>query len=308
LTPPSSKSKAEDYIRLACKLLKKYGYQTHSSCSVHVHLDASDFRSDPLKLGRVLRVFYAVEDILFSMNPESRWSNSYCKSLSSFYSFEDFEGEFTLEEFDAKWYKNINKTEVKRLKTNSSPDYKYCSLNLHSVAYRGTIEFRHHGSTLNAGKIIHWIALLTHLVEYAVGDKYDDKKIIELYSMDTGLDKLEKMREVFEIEKKSFDYITGRIKKFNSKFLQFKRTMSSVSASKRIDNKDLLERQVDNQKQTKKRHLRHFIGKQLGFMLKNTTDKVLHINTRRSSFGYEGMITPSSLDINSASEWVVTRS
>lgn len=219
LTPPASLNEAEKIIKDACKSLKRAGFDGTKNCGLHVHIDARDFKNNSAKLARVLRTVYAVEDLLLSMMPSSRWDNHFCLRLSHQYSFNDFGKNMKLEMFESKWYKTISKSDIDCYKTqkHDGKGTRYCGLNLHSTMYRGTIEFRYHSGTVEHQKILKWIYLLLKIINYAT-KRYEDKEIVSLYSQPTTQSKLRKFFEIFRIRKDIQDYIKARIKKFNPGF------------------------------------------------------------------------------------------
>ncbi len=218
-TPPATMMYAEKLIRETCEIMQKAGYMGTRHCGLHVHLDATDFRSHPIKLAHVLRTVYAVEDLLFSMMPPSRWGNSYCRKLSAHYKFDDFAGRMTEKKFESKWYRTVNYEDIDSWKRSKhdSPGTRYCALNLHSTMYRGTVEFRMHSGTVNAEKILRWTALLLNIVDYAV-KRYDDKEIVALYTAPTTRAKLRVFFRAFKVSKELQTYVILRIKKFNPGF------------------------------------------------------------------------------------------
>ena len=75
-------NKAEEFVKHACRRLKDADYSVETSCGLHVHLAAEDFKNNSTKLAQVLRTAYASEDILLSMLPSSRWNNDYARRIA----------------------------------------------------------------------------------------------------------------------------------------------------------------------------------------------------------------------------------
>ena len=219
ITPPASLNEAEKIIKDACMSLKKAGFDATRSCGIHIHIDARDFKNSPVKLARVLRTVYAVEDLLLSILPPSRWDNRYCLRLSTQYSFNNFRGKIRIDDFESKWYKTVNKLAIKDYKTqkHDSKGTRYCGLNMHSTMYRGTIEFRYHSGTIDWQKILKWAYILLKVINYAT-KRYEDKEIIALYSQPTTQSKLRKFFMTFRIRKEIQHYMKARIEKFNPGF------------------------------------------------------------------------------------------
>ncbi len=218
-TPPATMAEAEKLIRATCETMKAAGYMGTKHCGLHVHLDAGDFRHHPIKLAHVLRTVYAVEDLLYSMMPPSRWENQYCRKLSKYYKFDDFAGRMTENKFECKWYRTVDRGYIDRWKgqKHDGNETRYCGLNLHTTMYRGTVEFRMHSGTVNPIKILRWTALLLNIVDYAV-KRYNDAEIKALYAAPTTKDKLKVFFKAFKVSSEIKKYILLRIKKFNPKF------------------------------------------------------------------------------------------
>lgn len=241
LTPPASLNKAEAIIKKACDCLKESGFKGLASCGLHVHLDAQGFRNDPIKLAQVLRTAFAIEDILLSMQPPSRWDNDYCVRLSKQYSFDSFKGKIKVDDFESKWYRTVVKDKINHDKQNKydSKNTRHCGLNLHSTMYRGTVEIRYHAGTIDSIKILKWIYVLLKIINYATL-KYNNKEVIALFSQPTSQKKLEKFFKIFGIRKDIRVYMEKRIQKFNPKFKsytngKYRSTLARAKAKARVD-------------------------------------------------------------------------
>lgn len=255
VTPPRSLDKLEEMVGDSCGVLRKGGFGVNKTCGVHVHLDASDIKENPKKLAQLLRAYYSVEDILYSVNPPSRWNNDYCIPISKRYVFNDFRANMKLDDFECMWYgvkENFSlritkdKNYIKSLKKNHYTNTKYSALNLHSTNYRGTVEFRHHAGTLNTDKLLGWISILHSIVDYV--KKYKDKDIIELYNMDTGYSKIERFCEIFDVTEIQRDYVYERATKFNKKFAVFKESTKDRSEKIKTLNQKSLQKIKDRDK------------------------------------------------------------
>jgi len=242
LTPPASLNMAESIIKKACECLKGAGYRGLTTCGLHVHLDAQNFRNDPLKLAHVLRTVFAIEDILLSMQPPSRWNNEYCIRLSRQYSFDSFKGKINVDDFESKWYRTVVKDRIRheKMEKYDSKDTRHCGLNLHSTMYRGTVEIRYHAGTIDANKILKWIYVLLKIINYATL-RYSNKEVIALFSQPTSQEKLEKFFKIFGIREDIRAYINKRIQKFNPKFKLYtnggyRSNIARAKAKARADN------------------------------------------------------------------------
>lgn len=127
--------------------VKKIGAKVNSSCGIHVHVDAANHNRQSLK--NLISIMYSKEDILFKalqVNPNR--VAQYCKKVREPMLREarrllSAEETSDLTQLERIWYGG---------NVSSSEHYnwtRYYALNLHSVFYRGTVEWRCFNSTLN---------------------------------------------------------------------------------------------------------------------------------------------------------------
>lgn len=235
--PPASKNKLEKLVTNSCKVIKDLGFGVNRTCGTHVHISAEKIKDNPKNLTRMIKTYYAVEDLLFSLNPPSRWDNEYCIPITRRYCFDDFNENFKLEEFESVWYAirdsyyklsmRLDRNWLKECKSSKYQQTRYCALNLHALN-RGTVEFRHHAGTLNAYKLLGWISVLQTIVDYAV-DRYDEEEVVSLLKTDTGFAKLELFFEIFKATDIQKEYMKERVAKFNTDFKAFHKNMSNES-------------------------------------------------------------------------------
>lgn len=157
-TPPATNSKLHALIKEVTDNLAGAGYKATRSCGFHLHLDAADLRTNQARLSRLLKLYYATEDILYGMLPPSRWHNKYCLQLRSQYTWKDFRAG-KLDLLQQHWYKTKSKREISRRSGGKYDNTRYAGVNIHSVFYRGTLELRQHSGTLSPEKILHWVNL-----------------------------------------------------------------------------------------------------------------------------------------------------
>ncbi len=127
--------------------VKKIGAKVNSSCGIHVHVDAANHNRQSLK--NLLSIMFSKEDILFKalqVNPNR--VAKYCQKvrepmLRKARQLLSAEETTNLTQLERIWYEG---------NVSSSEHYnwtRYYALNLHSVFYRGTVEWRCFNSTLN---------------------------------------------------------------------------------------------------------------------------------------------------------------
>ena len=135
---------------------------------MHVHVDAS--KHTPQSLKNALSIMYSKEDILFkALNVNESRVERWCqkvrepmlkeaRKLSS-----DETKNFTA--LESIWYEgNISDREHYNWT-------RYYALNLHSVFYRGTVEWRCFNSTLHAGKVAAYVNLCLAMSAQAINQR-----------------------------------------------------------------------------------------------------------------------------------------
>lgn len=144
------------------------GAKVNSSCGIHVHVDASNHNRQSLK--NLIGIMYSKEDILFKAlqvneSRASHWCQKVrepmlrqARTLSS-------EETTDLTQLERIWYEGD---------VCSSEHYnwtRYYALNLHSVFYRGTVEWRCFNSTLHAGKVAAYVNLCLAISAQAIAQR-----------------------------------------------------------------------------------------------------------------------------------------
>lgn len=148
--------------------VRKAGAKVNSSCGLHVHVDASNHNRQSLK--NLIGIMYPKEDILFKalqVNEAraSRWCQKVrepmllqARKLSS-------DETMDLTQLEDIWYQGQN---------GSNEHYnwtRYYALNLHSVFYRGTVEWRCFNSTLHAGRAAAYVNLCLAISAQAIAQR-----------------------------------------------------------------------------------------------------------------------------------------
>ena len=159
----SEMGKLQEVVRA----LRHAGAIVNSSCGMHVHVDASNHTAQSLK--NALSIMYSKEDILFKAlkvneNRVYRW----CKKVDEdkLKKIRRLPSGAGMRQMQELWYSD----------TSESPQYhynetRYYALNLHSVFYRGTLEWRCFESTLHAGEVRANITLALAISAQAINQK-----------------------------------------------------------------------------------------------------------------------------------------
>lgn len=130
------------------RALRHAGAVVNQSCGMHVHVDAS--KHTPQSLKNALSIMYSKEDILFkALNVNESRVQRWCRKVREpmLEKIRKLPKNATMERLKQEWYGGAD---------GSGEHYnwtRYYALNLHSVFYRGTLEWRCFESTLHAGKV-----------------------------------------------------------------------------------------------------------------------------------------------------------
>ena len=144
------------------------GAKANISCGIHVHVDAANHNRQSLK--NLLSIMYSKEDILFkALQVNERRASRWCQKVR---------------EPMLKEARKLSSDETKNLTALESIWYegnisdrehynwtRYYALNLHSVFYRGTVEWRCFNSTLHAGKIAAYVNLCLAMSAQAINQR-----------------------------------------------------------------------------------------------------------------------------------------
>ena len=157
-----------DDLQNIIRALREAGAIANSSCGIHVHVDASNHNRQSLK--NLIGIMYSKEDILFkalqvSESRAERWCKKVrepmlrqARTLSS-------DETTDLTQLEQVWYEgNVENTDHYNWT-------RYYALNLHSVFYRGTVEWRCFNSTLHAGKVAAYVNLCLAISAQAIAQR-----------------------------------------------------------------------------------------------------------------------------------------
>ena len=153
-------------LQKVVRALRRAGAVVNPSCGMHVHVDAS--MHTPKSLKNALSIMYAKEDILFKalrvneMRVE-RWCQKVREPMLE--KIRRLPTNTTMNRLKQEWYEGAD---------GSWEPYnwtRYYALNLHSVFYHGTLEWRCFESTLHAGKVRANITLALAISAQAINQK-----------------------------------------------------------------------------------------------------------------------------------------
>ncbi len=155
-------------LRDCLRVLAQAGAKVNNSCGIHVHVDAANHNRQSLK--NLIGIMYSKEDILFkalqvSESRAERWCKKVrepmlrqARTLSS-------DETTDLTQLERVWYEGVVEN------TEHYNWTRYHALNLHSVFYRGTVEWRCFNATLHAGKIAAYVNLCLAISAQAIAQR-----------------------------------------------------------------------------------------------------------------------------------------
>lgn len=134
-------------IKKVCDALVAFGCTVNRQCGLHVHVGFRDATADQLK--RLMAAYCHFEPVIDSMMPNSRRGNAnqFIRSVIGFrtaYANATTLQQVLLVASGGRW---------------DSPrgSSRYYKLNLRSHEQHGTVEFRQHAGTVEAGKVLRWL-------------------------------------------------------------------------------------------------------------------------------------------------------
>jgi hypothetical protein len=190
-TPPLGYNATLRMISKVCKLLEDYNVYGNSTCGLHVHCSNRKFMM-PRYIKRIINTWLAIEDVLTSTQPSSRFNNSYCVRLLR----EHVRG--TLDDLPHDKDLILRKIENDHQIAHGS---RYYALNVMSLNQHKTLECRLHAYSANSKKINNWITVLRAVYNYALED-YDQRQVDELFKMKISMDKIDKVWEMLKLPEK----------------------------------------------------------------------------------------------------------
>ena len=145
--------------------IRQAGGKVNDSCGMHVHVDASNHNRQSLK--NLLSIMYSKEDLLFkALKTDPARAHRWCQRVREpmLQRARRLSNEPTtdLTQLENIWYEGCISAHEHYNWT------RYYALNLHSVFYRGTIEWRCFNSTLHAGRAKAYVNLCLAMSAQAI--------------------------------------------------------------------------------------------------------------------------------------------
>lgn len=155
--------------------LRASGFKVNASCGIHVHVDGAVLDAQAVRV--LVKAIHRMEPMLWkALQINSRRRDSWARDLNArFIRKIEGRGCRTLDTLRRAWYSSGSGRDYYGHGDGSSRDRagyhydssRYSGVNLHSLFYRGTVEFRYFDSTLHAGKVRAYVSLCLALAAYA---------------------------------------------------------------------------------------------------------------------------------------------
>lgn len=142
VSPPLSGADGRRQVKKACEALQAAGCRINSSCGLHVHHDIHDL--DAAGMGSLATLWSNNQRNINWLVAASRRDSSWAQPLSR---------------AEVEQYQNLNDRTELRSQVQAIAYRRYRSLNFLAYVRYGTVEIRQHQGTLNAKKVLAWIAL-----------------------------------------------------------------------------------------------------------------------------------------------------
>ncbi len=157
VTPKLEYEDLEEFQQVI-RALRKAGARVNESCGVHVHVDASNHT--PQTLRNLVNIMASKEDLLFeALRVDGNREARFCRKVNPrvIDQVNRRRRPTTMQQMAALWYGGDATATWAR--TQHYHDSRYTALNLHSVFFRGTVEFRLFNGTLHAGELKGYVQL-----------------------------------------------------------------------------------------------------------------------------------------------------
>ena len=162
-------------VQECIRALRRAGAKVNSSCGLHIHIDGANHTAKSLK--NLVFTFRAKEDLIFKAVAPERKHNHYCKPIDDSL-VDNIKKIKQLDDCKMKdtWYSTYRDSGGEYTHYHDS---RYHALNLHSLWYRGTVEFRLFRSTLHAGEVRAYLNLCLAMSAAAINAKRASAEVLD---------------------------------------------------------------------------------------------------------------------------------
>ena len=154
-----------DLLQNVVRAVRAAGAKVDDSCGIHIHVDAARFGAKGLV--NLAKLVHQQEDLIVTaLGTQQRRLQSFTRKLDTAFIERVADARpDTLAELNRLWYGRHNQ------RPEHYDSSRYHGLNLHSVWFRGTVEFRWFEATLHAGKVKAYVQFVLALAAKALHAK-----------------------------------------------------------------------------------------------------------------------------------------
>ena len=159
VSPPMRSHDGLEQVQRVYLVLDEIGATVNKHCGLHVHHDAGDLT--PTQMVRVSALYRRHQEAISSLLPVFRRNNTY--AMPEIALVHDVEAMRSVK----SWTQPFERFRVSRAMSGGD---RHRAVNWLAYASHGTVEFRQHHATLDAGEIIYWVLFTQAMVSAAMGD------------------------------------------------------------------------------------------------------------------------------------------
>lgn len=153
-----------DTLQQVVRALRAAGAKAHPSCGIHIHVGADQLKREPASLARLLKWWHKQEEIVLAMaRTQAGRRDTFCRPMSEAVYARVDKWDGSLAGLAKVWYGTSNPSTSYHYDSS-----RYHALNLHSVWFRGTVEFRLFECTTHAGQVKAYVQLCLAIVAQAI--------------------------------------------------------------------------------------------------------------------------------------------
>lgn len=198
VTNPLFGKVGENKLMEGCDALIDCGFEASSEygCGTHVHIgvpEANTHREDDELNLRILSLLYTVIDpVFYSLLPTDRRGNRFCNLLTTSLALIDNKTKKPVRSWEEYkrldmactngQYGTVEKVIAQKCRDGiSCGGGKYYGINMGNIyRQRHTIEIRYHEGTLNAERLLHWIAFHVAIIDHVLGGNVSEEEVLQL--------------------------------------------------------------------------------------------------------------------------------
>lgn len=170
VSPPIRGEDGFRQLRIVCEVLTRIGCKITSKCGFHVHVGCRDAQAEFFK--NLVVLYSSAERAIDQFMPDSRKgsNNRFCQPVKA-------HNRHALR--NARTIPDVVRA-VGQVPGPGRNDSRYCKLNLQAFFAYGTVEFRHHGGTVDPVKAQNWVRLCLRMVLAARAGEHEVTTVDEL--------------------------------------------------------------------------------------------------------------------------------